>query len=165
MTRRALHSLLFSSLMATAGAEVSTEIAAPGAFNWLSGCWQSAAVGSGAAPGYFNEMWTSSVGGNQFGVGRFIIDGRLQSFEYTRIEHRDDGVFFRAHPNGGPETAFKLIEHGPGRAVFSNPAHDFPQRVLYWREGVQLHARVDGLVDGKQQIQGFVYHPVHCQAD
>ena len=37
-------------------------------------------------------------------------------------------------------------EMGERRVVFENPMHDFPQRILYWRDGDQLVARIEGTV-------------------
>jgi hypothetical protein len=28
--------------------------------------------------------------------------------------------------------------------VFENPEHAFPRRILYWRDGANLHARIEG---------------------
>jgi hypothetical protein len=46
---------------------------------------------------------------------------------------------------GRPPTPFKLVESGERRAVFANPQHDFPKRILYWlaKDGA-LHARIEG---------------------
>jgi hypothetical protein len=41
-----------------------------------------------------------------------------------------------------------LTDRPDRRVVFDNRAHDFPQRVIYWRDGEALHARVEGLVRG-----------------
>ena len=36
--------------------------------------------------------------------------------------------------------------------VFENPEHDFPQRIVYWREGDRvLHARIEGVIKGKER--------------
>ena len=35
--------------------------------------------------------------------------------------------------------------------MFENPSHDFPQRVIYWREGSVLAARVEGQIDGRTE--------------
>ena len=36
-----------------------------------------------------------------------------------------------------------------GEAIFENPAHDFPQRVIYRRCGAELCARIEGTLQGK----------------
>ena len=37
----------------------------------------------------------------------------------------------------------------PQRAVFANPEHDFPARIVYWREGDELLARIEGTLRDK----------------
>jgi hypothetical protein len=34
--------------------------------------------------------------------------------------------------------------------VFANPQHDFPQRILYWRDGDALCAAVEGALQGEE---------------
>ena len=55
---------------------------------------------------------------------------------------------WRASPQGRhPPTGFALVESGPRRAVFENPGHDFPQRIVYERTGDRLDARIEGRQD------------------
>ena len=44
--------------------------------------------------------------------------------------------------------------------MFENAAHDFPQRVLYWREGEFLKARIEGTLKGKERAQEWRFSPV-----
>ncbi len=37
--------------------------------------------------------------------------------------------------------------------VFENAVHDFPQRILYWREGEALLARVEGTLRGEPRSE------------
>jgi len=86
-------------------------------------------------------------GGMMLGVHRDVKNGRAVSFEFFRIEAADDGITYFAQPHGKPATPFKLVaeESKGNRAVFANPEHDFPKRILYWlaRDGA-LHARIEG---------------------
>ena len=47
-------------------------------------------------------------------------------------------------------------------AVFENPAHDFPQRVIYKRDGDKLNARIEGTKDGKTRGIDFPYTRIAC---
>ena len=38
--------------------------------------------------------------------------------------------------------AFRLVRHDAASAIFENPAHDYPQRIVYTREGDTLTAEV-----------------------
>ena len=55
----------------------------------------------------------------------------MVAFEYLRIVERDGGLVYVAQPGGTPPTEFVLTEKGTTRAVFENPRHDSPQRIVY----------------------------------
>jgi hypothetical protein len=74
-----------------------------------------------------------------------------KTFEFLRIAETPEGYSYFASPGGKPPVEFKLKEAGERRVVFENAVHDFPQRVLYWREGEQLVARVEGTIKGKER--------------
>jgi hypothetical protein len=108
------------------------------------------------------EIWTSADGGALVGLHKDVSTrggaARMVSFEFLRIEAGPDGVAYVAQPGGRPPTRFPLVESGPRRAVFANPAHDFPQRILYWLDAAgALHARVEGPKDGKTVGQEWTW--------
>jgi len=116
---------------------------------WLEGHW----VGSDG-PLQMEEIWTSAAGGTIVGLHKDVStrDGmpRMLWFEFQRIEGGADGIAYVAQPGGQPPTRFALIEQADRRVVFANPAHDFPQRILYWLDDAgALHARIEGPKDGK----------------
>lgn len=112
--------------------------------SWMSGGW--AAVIDGTE---MEEYWTTPKQGTMVGVHRDVRDGKTQ-FEFLRIARDKDGVVYYASPGGRqPATEFRLIESRPGRAVFANPKHDFPQRIIYWNDGAKLCARVEGPMKGE----------------
>ena len=100
------------------------------------------------------ERWMEPKGGMMLGVHRDVKNGRAVSFEFFRIEATDDGITYFAQPHGKPATPFKLVaaESKGRRAVFANPEHDFPKRILYWlaRDGA-LHARIEGDAGSKEK--------------
>ncbi|MEZ6235035.1 MAG: DUF6265 family protein [Phycisphaerales bacterium] len=55
----------------------------------------------------------------------------MRAFEFLRIVERDGGLVYIAQPNGAAPTQFVLTEIDANRAVFMNPRHDFPQRIIY----------------------------------
>ena len=66
------------------------------------------------------------------GVSRTVNKkGKTVAFEYLRIVERDGGLVYVAQPNGRPPTEFVLTELRGTRAVFENPRHDSPQRIVY----------------------------------
>ena len=124
---------------------------------WLEGHW----TGSDG-PLQMEEIWTSADGGALVGLHKDVSTRggapRMVSFEFLRIEAGAGGVDYVAQPGGQPPTRFALVERGPRRAVFANPAHDFPQRILYWLDDSgALHARIEGPKGGKTVGQEWTW--------
>jgi hypothetical protein len=65
------------------------------------------------------------------GVSRSVSRDTMFAFEYLRIFERDGGLVYVAQPGGRSPTEFVLTELDEARAVFANPRHDFPQRIVY----------------------------------
>jgi len=109
---------------------------------WISGSWQS-------APGdkrQVEEHWTQAAGASMLGMSRAVAGDKTVDFEYLRIEQRADGIYYVAHPKARcPGTDFKLTRASATEAVFENPQHDFPKRIIY-RKGADdsLTATIDG---------------------
>jgi Domain of unknown function (DUF6265) len=112
---------------------------------WMTGHWTATIDGV-----EMEEAWSEPRGGLLLGVHRDISKKRT-SFEFMRIAETPDGISFLAQPGGRPPVQFRLVESGDRRAVFANPAHDFPKRIIYWIEDAQLCARVEG--DGEAHEQ------------
>ena len=93
------------------------------------------------------------AGGTMLGMGRTIAGGKTVEFEFMRIAQEDDGeIYFIAIPSGQAETRFKLIKQDKNEAVFENPTHDFPQRVIYrLQENGALLGRIEGLSKGQEK--------------
>jgi hypothetical protein len=116
---------------------------------WLEGHWRGDEGGV-----HMEEIWTSARGGALVGLHKDVAlrngEARMVSFEFLRIEATSSGVDYVAQPSGRPPTRFALVEASGRRAVFANPAHDFPQRILYWIDDAgALHARIEGPKGGK----------------
>jgi hypothetical protein len=125
-------------------ASASAQEAAPD-LSWLSGHWRSEAEGRVS-----EEIWTAPEGGIMLGLGRTIRDGRASGFEFLMISLEGEAAY-HAQPGGRPPVRFALAEHGPDRAVFENPDHDFPQRIAYVRDGDRLDAEIS-LLDGSGAV-------------
>ncbi len=109
---------------------------------WIAGDWQTAPGGRRQ----IEEHWTSVAGGSMMGMSRTVAGDKTVEFEYLRIEQRADGIYYVAHPKARcPATDFKLTKSSPGEAVFENPQHDFPKRIIYRKTGDDsLTASIDG---------------------
>jgi hypothetical protein len=108
---------------------------------FLAGAWE----GRDADGVEMEELWSAPKGNSMLGLHRDVARGRTVSFEFLRIAVEAEGVVYWASPQGRPATPFRLVESGARRAVFANPAHDFPKRILYWIDAAgALHARIEG---------------------
>lgn len=121
---------------------------------FLCGHWATDAAADGRR---VEEHWTSASAGTMLGVSRTTRSGQTTFFEYLRIEHTPDGTFYVASPGGRGETRFRLVEAVPGRAVFENPEHDFPQRIIYERTRLGLSTRIEGMQRGRERQEQWQY--------
>lgn len=113
--------------------------------SWMSGTWRGEIDGV-----RMEEHWTDAEGGLMLGLHR-DISAKRTSFEFIRIARQGESLVFLAMPGGKPATAFPLKSIEANRIVFENLEHDFPQRILYWRDGEQLCARVEGAGEASEQ--------------
>ena len=135
-------------LLAAVGPARAEPAAMPG---WLAGCWEQVEGDT-----WTEECWTTPRGGIQIGSGRSGRGDKLTSWESMQIERGEGGgLTFYGSPEGTPRVAFPLVSQSAQEVVFANPAHDYPQRVRYWREGDLLKAEI-ALADGLKAI-GFTY--------
>lgn len=96
---------------------------------WLAGAWSGTRGTNGAIS--FEERWSPPKGGSMMATSRTISRDKLSAFEYLRILERDGGLVYIAQPGGAPPTEFILTELSATRAVFDNPRHDYPKRIVY----------------------------------
>ena len=108
------------------------------------------------------ECWLAPGGGIMLGMHRDVFSNGRSFFEFLRIAAHEDGLAYLASPVGRPPTAFRLVRREARRAVFENPEHDFPQRILYWREGDVLHARIEGETEGEARSAEWAWRRVEA---
>ena len=128
---------------------------------WMAGSW-CAAVGAER----IEETWLAPAGGLMLGMSRTVAPNQKRpQFEFLRIEMRDGLPVYWAQPQGGAAVPFKLTQADAGTARFENPAHDFPQRIEYRRNGQTLRAEIAGpRKGGKELVIGFDYMPCNSVA-
>jgi len=124
---------------------------------WIAGCWKS------EGPVQTEEQWTKLAGQSMLGVGRTIKEGKTIFYEFLQIREQNDGIFYIAQPNGEKATAFKLVKVNATQAIFENPQHDFPQRIIYQRlvDG-SLLAAIEGEEKGKSKRIEFAMKRARC---
>lgn len=121
------------------------------ALGWLEGHWRTEGPQPANALRFTEEQWTSPLAGAMFGVGRTIRAGRTASFEYMRIVEEGGRLVFVGQPEGAAGGRFPAISAGPREIVFANPAHDYPQRIRYAREGDRITATIS-LMNGSRPV-------------
>ena len=127
---------------------------------WLAGCWEANLRGREV-----NEQWMKPGGGIMLGMARTVSQGKAAEFEFTQIRQDKDGaIYYVAKPSGQAEASFKLVKLQNKEAVFENPQHDFPQRILYrLQPDGSLFARVEATVKGQTRGIDYPYKRAKCE--
>ncbi len=121
------------------------------------GSWQMK-----SAKGIYGEKWKNS-GANELKSEAFKVIGKDTTLlEKVQLIRKENNIYYVVSgPNSGNTVAFKLIESKNNRFIFSNPNHDFPQRIVYhFVTKDSIHAFVDGKTNGKFMKQDFYYKRV-----
>ena len=155
---------LLTALMSAALMQTPSPASGPAPdLSWLAGYWLDCSGGREAS-----ETWSDPRLGLVVGYAVTVRDGR-SGFESAHIGPMSDagpegGVAYFARPEGAPETPFRLIESGPQRAVFANPANDFPHRIIYQRTGDVLAARIEGADDDETRSAEWTFNKAELNA-
>jgi hypothetical protein len=124
----------------------------------MAGCWEhrtnQLVVG---------EQWSFPRAGMMFGSSQTTRGDSTIEYEHTRIFERDGKLVFSAQPSGQAPAEFLADTVRGLSVIFSNPAHDFPQHVIYRSVGPDsLLARVEGRRGGQTRGVNFSYRRVSC---
>ena len=130
--------------------------------HWLAGCWAY----DGADPGTV-EHWMEPAGGTMLGMSRVVSDGRSIAHEYMQINETDTGsLTFTALPSGQSGASFDLLAIGEHEVTFSNPEHDFPQRIIYrLLSDEHLLGRIEGQTSQGERAVDFPMTRISCEAE
>jgi hypothetical protein len=127
--------------------------------SWLRGCWEMT-----SGPAVIEEHWMPPRGGTMIGSGRTVRNNVLVEYELVVLREQDGQLAYEAHPSGQSPAVFMSKELTATTVVFENPAHDFPQRVGYRRDGRDaLLAWVEGTANGQTRRMEFPYRRTACQ--
>lgn len=112
---------------------------------WLAGCWVEERGES-----WTEECWTTPRGGVMLGNARSGRGKQTVMWEAMQILPDDaNPLTFWASPRGSVRSAFPMVSTSEREIVFANAAHDYPQRIRYWREGATLNAEIS-MIDGSR---------------
>jgi hypothetical protein len=120
--------------------------------SWLAGCW-----GGDMKSGEYEECWTAPSANFMQGLGRMVgKDGKILMREHMTIETDGADIIMyvlgygeKLQPEEQGTIPFTLVKSSKTELVFENPAHDYPQRIVYAKKpDGNLTARIE-LMDGK----------------
>jgi hypothetical protein len=156
----AMKKLLTATLLLLAAVPLAAQtLAKPELPGWMAGTW---VMQDGA--NWSDEVWTDPRGGIMLGVARNGFGSKLEGWETTQIKVKPDGtISYFAQPSGKPPSEFPLVLISEESIEFANPAHDYPQRIRYWRQGKLLMAEISKL-DGSQPMR-WNFRPVVLPKD
>jgi hypothetical protein len=149
----AVSAVVLASVTQVSGAQARIE-----SVRWLTACWEAASPTRRIV-----ERWHPAADGVLRGNSRTIAGTREIEGERLRIFAKGDTLVYDAHPSGQARTEFKATGAVGDSIVFQNPAHDFPQRIIYRKTGADsLHARIEGDRAGRRQPVSFNYKRIDC---
>jgi len=133
------------------------------ALAWLEGCW----LGN-VNQREFREQWLPLRGGILIGAGQSVLRGKMQDYEFLRIEPRADGVFFSQFSGDLKETSFKLdskVDDDKDTIfTFANTTDSFPSRLIY-RRGTEgwLYETIEGKTKGATRQVIYPLRRIDCE--
>ena len=135
------NSVIERVVLATVTALIATSLQAQDVskLGWMAGHWMQKSDKEEV-----QESWLGPRGNTMVATNLTLTAGRGSSFEFLRIGVKDGRIVYFAMPGGRPATEFPLQSMTDSSVVFENVAHDFPQRIIYRRDGETLIARVEG---------------------
>ena len=151
--------LSFAAVAALAAAP-ATQTDPLAQLKWLAGCWE---LNRGNRTTL--EMWMPPAGGVMLGSSRTVVAGQLREWEQVRLSLRDGRLVYTASPSGQPTAEFTSAVITDSGFTVENPAHDFPQRIIYKRRGADsLVARIEGNTPSGARGSDFPMRRTRCEA-
>jgi hypothetical protein len=110
---------------------------------WMAGSWGTGAPGPAAD--WTVEGWAPARGGVMLGTSLSGRGDKATSYEFMRIAMDEKGeIQFWGSEGGSTPVPFRLLSASEREAVFVNPNHDYPQRIVYRRTGWGMVATISG---------------------
>ncbi len=133
---------------------------------WLQGCWRGK-----VNKREFREYWMPLQGDTMVGVGQSALEGKVNDYEYLRLESRDGSIVFSQFSGKREEASFKLAttttEAKDTIFTFANTADAFPARLIYRRGGIDgwLYETIEGPLNGANKSVIYPLRRVDCETD
>ena len=129
---------------------------------FMAGCWR----GDAGVDRGIEEQWTAADSDVMLATTRYLDDhtGRTRGWELSRIVADSAGIVLLPAPGGTPRGRFRMRSGRAGEAVFEDPAHDHPRRIIYRRAGARtLVVQIDA-GEGDREATELRMERVPCPA-
>jgi len=137
------------SLKAQTGSDLNM-----GSFYYLEGKW----IIEKPDKNIFEE-WKKENDTLMISISYYVQNGDTANAENVRLEKIGNEIFYipTVEHNEGP-VKFRLTSLIKNKAVFENPLHDFPQKIIYEKlSSDSLHASIEGIVEGKTKVIDYYF--------
>ncbi len=120
-------------------------------FAWLAGHWGGEGPAGASGVPWHEEIWSPPIRLSMTAVSITGVGEKERSRELLEIRPGVGGaIMLHARPSGQKHTRFQLrLPVRDRELVFENRYHDYPQRIVYRREGEVLTATIS-LMDGSR---------------
>jgi hypothetical protein len=120
--------------------------------SWLEGTW----VRTNAKPGRSgSEQWAKGKRNEWIGWGVNMKGADTTFVEKLKLVIKGGDIYYVSDvPENSKPVDFKVTSIDEKSFVCENPAHDFPKKIAYYKDGNNLKAVISG--DGKEMEYLFV---------
>lgn len=126
------------------GCQPASDAVAPESLHPFVGCWEN-------ENGLERESWTIDPSGWLIGYAASRdAEGNVTYFEHMRIERGDAEVLVVTGQENSKTRFVRRKTDTPDEFRFENPEHDYPQLIVYRRQGDALKAYIDLIAGGKR---------------
>jgi hypothetical protein len=121
--------VLLLAVPATIAATAGSPKASPADLAFIEGAWEGEMWGGRFRSVYAVEEWIA------LGHGELVKEGKEAFHVFEQFALVEGNLVFTPYPGGQPSGSFPLasLEKKARRAVFENPAKDFPTRIEFHR--------------------------------
>jgi hypothetical protein len=132
---------------------------------WLEGCWKGT-----VNQREFREQWLPLRGGMLIGAGQSVLRGKMQDYEYLRLEARDDGgVLFSQFGGDLKVSSFRLAgtttDGKDTIFTFTNLVESYPAKLSYRRGvGGWLYETIEGPLNGSDKTVIYPLRRIDCES-
>jgi len=121
---------------------------------WIIGSWEQK-----TDKGILTESWQRQNDSVFVGSCYFINESDTLHSETILLEQRADSITYSANvkgQNNDKAVPFRLTTANTNSLVFENPAHDYPQKIVYQKSKSNgLLVTISGILHGKKSVEKY----------